>query len=690
MQPLRTLGSLILMIYLCDADRTCPLTQTPPVVIGEHGESVWVNCSSTLSDHGGMYWKTGNTDSELEEDESVITELFELTDWNIAAECIIKLNETAECSKDLEIIVYKNPDVFMYPTRYYTDLVEGTQHELQCDIIGVAPVQNLTVRWYKGKQIIKTETFSNTTKRPVEVSSMLMFNVSRGDHGAEFWCEAQLDFGLQGVKNPVNSKVHRVSVLYAPKFKSNKVIGYYYLEEGSNVSLSCEAEGNPPPVFSWTCDGVNLPEKTSHLNLTLQDSAIYNCTASNQLGNITKQTIVQVSKIVRIEAPVAMTTPEASTPTYQKALTSDIPRTSAPTFSETAAPISVDVSTQGGCPLMLTPAEIVVKFGDPASVNCSTSAPDALFIGWESAIAGTGVQNPPAVTWMAKKLDQWDIEPKCFLTKQNDEQCIVMPVVTLYKTPDFVSVSEMGPGPMVEGKNFLLTCHVINVAPVRNLKLTWYRGSKAVHMQTSNNTSVTPVNVSSTLKIIPKREYNGVAFRCQAELHLGPSGPAAVPTVTSSPYIANVLYPPFFKEESDHVEVTSGESVTLNCSAEGNPSPKIHWKYPRAANVKEITRGSQRDIIITEATSTNAGVYICNATNVAGTVTVTRSVTVIMRSKTAASFPLFIWVLLILLVVLTLITIMFIFRNRQKKNGQYSFVSSQGTDVIPMTNKPEA
>ncbi|XP_041672872.1 intercellular adhesion molecule 5 [Cheilinus undulatus] len=687
MQPLRTLGSLILMIYLCDADGTCPLTLTPPVVIGEHGESVMVNCSSTLLDHEGLYWKIRNIVSDLEEDENVISESLELADWNMTAECKIKLTKTAECSKDLEIIVYKNPDLYIFPTSY-TDLEEGMQYELQCDIIEVAPVQNLTVRWYKGKQIIKTETFTDATKRPVEVSSMLMFNLSRGDHGAEFWCEAQLDFGLQGVTNPVNSKVHRVSVLYAPKFKSNKVIDNYYLEEGSNVSLSCEAEGNPPPVFSWTRDGVNLLEKTSHLNLTLEDSAIYNCTASNQLGNITKQTSVQVFKIAKIDALVGMTTPEASTPTYQKALTSDIPQTSAPTFSETAAPTSVDVSTQEGCPLMLTPSEIVVKFGDPASVNCSTSAPDAFLIGWESAIGGTGVQKPPAVTWMAKKLDQWDIEPKCFLTKQNNEQCIVMPVVTLYKTPDFVSVSEMGPGPMVEGKNFLLTCHVINVAPVRNLKLMWYQGNKAVHMQTFNNTGVTPVNVSSDLKIIPKREYNGVAFICQAELHLGPSGPEAVPTVTSSPYIADVLYPPLFKEESDHVEVTSGESVTLNCSAKGNPSPKIHWKYPRAANVKEITRGRQRDIIITEATSTNAGVYICNATNDAGTVT--RSVTVTMRSKTAAGFPLFIWVLLIPLVVLTLIIIIIIFRKQQKKNGQYSFVSSQGTDNIPMTNKPEA
>ncbi|XP_020507951.1 intercellular adhesion molecule 2-like [Labrus bergylta] len=335
----------------------------------------------------------------------------------------------------------------------------------------------------------------------------------------------------------------------------------------------------------------------------------------------------------KMTAPVVMTTPEATTPTptYPEESTSAAPR---------------------GCPLVLTPPKIVVKFGDPATVNCSTSAPDAEVMGWESTVGGTGVVNPPAVIWRVKKLEEWTIEPKCFVTTGH-EQCLVMPEVTLYKTPDMVSISAMNPGPMVEGKDFFLTCNISNVAPVGNLIIQWYRGVVHVHKQTINNTIVTPLSVSPTLRITPRRSFDRSEFQCIAELHLGPYGPQPVPKMASLPYIADVHYLPIFKE-SYIIEITlaQGENMTFNCTAEGNPSPKMQWKFPSAVNVRETTGGRYRNISIIGATSTNAGVYICNATNDIGTVT--RSVTVIMLSKTSAAPSWYIWVIVIVCVVVLL------------------------------------
>lgn len=90
-----------------------------------------------------------------------------------------------------------------------------------------------------------------------------------------------------------------------------------------------------------------------------------------------------------------------------------------------------------------------------------------------------------------------------------------------------------------------------------------------------------------------------------------------------------------FEEKSYIVELNAGDNVTLHCSARGNPPPKIHWKYPPAGNVRETTGGRHRNITITQATSTNVGDYICNATNDIGSVT--RSVTVIMIRKCTES-----------------------------------------------------
>lgn len=75
--------------------------------------------------------------------------------------------------------------------------------------------------------------------------------------------------------------------------------------------------------------------------------------------------------------------------------------------------------------------------------------------------------------------------------------------------------------------------------------------------------------------------------------------------------------------------MSPGENVSLECYAEGNPAPEIHWEYKSEVNVKETTVGRQKNISITTATSTNSGVYVCVATNEIGSVN--RSVTLMMK-----------------------------------------------------------
>lgn len=71
--------------------------------------------------------------------------------------------------------------------------------------------------------------------------------------------------------------------------------------------------------------------------------------------------------------------------------------------------------------------------------------------------------------------------------------------------------------------------------------------------------------------------------------------------------------------------------MTLRCKAEGNPAPMIRWDYTHAENVNKTTRGSYEIISITGATSVNAGVYICVATNKLGKVS--SNVTLTMTGK---------------------------------------------------------
>uniref|UniRef100_A0A3P8SRL1 Ig-like domain-containing protein n=1 Tax=Amphiprion percula TaxID=161767 RepID=A0A3P8SRL1_AMPPE len=818
MLPLRMLGIGLLTFSLCDADTACsekhnPLSLDPPEIIGEYGTEVLVNCTSTVL-HDGMYWRVRNESFVIEVQENFIGRSVLLSDWNVTAECKIKLNESHECSKELEITTYNNPEVLSSIKLVHATPKE-TQYELKCDTINVAPVQNLTVKWYKNDKLIKTNFFNDTTKTPVNESSVLPVTVSRGEE-VQIRCEAQLNLVPHGLQLPVVFQTLNVLAQYPPELNPKKDIDYIVASQDGEITLECKAEGNPPPVFRWTYNGMTMSESSNTLNVTRVDaSATYTCTASNYLGKTTKQIFVRV--IQREAVPAALPTAEAATPEAED------------------------------CPLTLTPSEIVVRFGDPASVNCSTSATNAVGMGWESSVGGTGFVPPPVVTWMVAKLEDWTAVPSCFVTLNttDDKQCSKSPTVILYKTPDTVSISAVHPGPMVEGTDFHLKCDVNNVAPVQNLKVKWYRDNETVSEQMFLHTNTTPQNVFSTLIITAKRDYNGSLYRCEAALHLGPNGPEFIPTETSEPYTAivhykpfikdcpssytavehklsmdtlpcssegnpppivqwyhqgklinssepltrfgtgkytaavgnslgsistsveitveyepsfncmdhyeiemnvgfqtkcepegnpapsltwfkdgtrvdsplrwtkhdsgkyllkatnkhgtaehtvhlDVLYAPQFGEGNSNKEMSLGENVTLACSAEGNPTPSIHWIWnlSSAANLKETTMGRQTIITITRATSTNAGVYICVATNKVGTMT--RSVTLVMKGSSATPMAV-IWGLIIVLIILTILIAMVLLHNRQKKHGQYSFVPANTKDGsnVPMTTMSE-
>ncbi len=85
-------------------------------------------------------------------------------------------------------------------------MTEGEQYELQCDVHDVAPVQYLTVKWYKGQTLLNQTTFNNTIKTPVDETVTLLIRPDRADDGAQYRCEAELDLGAEGPQpHPTNS-----------------------------------------------------------------------------------------------------------------------------------------------------------------------------------------------------------------------------------------------------------------------------------------------------------------------------------------------------------------------------------------------------------------------------------------------------------------------------------------------------
>ncbi|XP_029914521.1 hemicentin-1-like isoform X2 [Myripristis murdjan] len=229
------------------------------------------------------------------------------------------------------------------------------------------------------------------------------------------------------------------------------------------------------------------------------------------------------------------------------------------------------------CPIELNPPRVVVKYGDPVSVNCSTSLTEHEGMGWESPVGGVGLtENVDYLTWTVPRLTQWSIAPKCFINPpEPEEQCLEVLQVVLYTFPDKVTISSnAGPdGLMNEGKTYHFTCNIQKVAPVRNLAMKWYKGETLIKTDYFDNLKKEPVNQPAVLTFIPSRDDNNVQVRCEAHLDLGPETPHL--SATSPEYSVSVLYGPDIT--CSDIDILEGEALAGRCSVAGNPAPHISW-----------------------------------------------------------------------------------------------------------------
>uniref|UniRef100_W5MKK8 Ig-like domain-containing protein n=1 Tax=Lepisosteus oculatus TaxID=7918 RepID=W5MKK8_LEPOC len=271
----------------------CPIQIRPSRLVVRYGDPVRAECTATQPLRG-MGWEATAGPTGMQIVSQVVTwNVSSLTDWTSEPKCFGNFYQTPkQCEKKLTIVLYKLPDsVSLNQT---VQMVEGRQYQLQCEVQNIAPVQYLTVNWYRGKTLIHSRTFShNTTRTPVNVSATLLFTPDRADNGQQFTCEAELNLGPEGPQPPPakRGKPVMITVLYKPVFTSTGPTAVQ-VPPGTRIFLNSSADGNPPPTFEWKYSSASRVQVTTNRDTSVAavtvnseaDAGAYTCIAANTEG----------------------------------------------------------------------------------------------------------------------------------------------------------------------------------------------------------------------------------------------------------------------------------------------------------------------------------------------------------------------------------------------------------------------
>ncbi|XP_052407292.1 intercellular adhesion molecule 1 isoform X22 [Carassius gibelio] len=273
---------------IAGAQAECPVQLSQQRVVVRYGGSVAVNCSTSVS-HKGMGWEASEGAVAMTRDSLITWRVSNLTEWEIKPYCYI--NHKEQCQVELPVIIYKTPDnVSISIVKHRRTMIAGRQYQLQCDVQNVAPVHNLTVKWYKGQTLLNQTTFTEDSKTPVNVNPSVLIRPDRDDDGAQYRCEAELDLGAEGPQYPPNktSDFLSITVYFKPIINENKLPSVVPVFRGYSEEIVCEAEGNPKPTISWIL-GTNDIVYNEVLTISESTPEYVSCVAENSVGTTTRK-----------------------------------------------------------------------------------------------------------------------------------------------------------------------------------------------------------------------------------------------------------------------------------------------------------------------------------------------------------------------------------------------------------------
>lgn len=183
------------------------------------------------------------------------------------------------------------------------------------------------------------------------------------------------------------------------------------------------------------------------------------------------------------------------------------------------------------------PRVAVVAFGGSVAVNCSRSACPGgnATLGLETPLpAAPGAGGLRWQSFRLQNVSQWNPGPVTCSGRCGDTEANASAGVLVYQLPERVALEPVPAAAVGDSRN--LTCHVLEVAPLRNLTVTLRRGAETLRTERFGDTEGSASVAVSHLLTVTRGDH-GQDVTCHAELSLRPHGPlfarAAVPVTLS-------------------------------------------------------------------------------------------------------------------------------------------------------------
>lgn len=218
----------------------------------------------------------------IAENSSLLITQGSLTDQRVFTCMVVSLSNLQEYS--VEVKVYKIPSAPVIKNKA-KELENGKLTMLgDCVAESGNPAAELT--WMKNNQslsddgktiIIKSTVTKDAVTGLSSTSSSLQYTASKEDMASQFTCKAKHMLGPDQVSSAEIFPIH-----YPTEKVSLQVLSLSPIREGDNITLKCQADGNPPPTsFNFNIKGqrVTVTNKDVYTltGVTRADSGMYKC-----------------------------------------------------------------------------------------------------------------------------------------------------------------------------------------------------------------------------------------------------------------------------------------------------------------------------------------------------------------------------------------------------------------------------